>query len=113
MHAVELVHAQPQLAVEARCCQVGQDGFQVAGIAIRDAVGHDLVEAKAEVACPATPAALAAVLSVASLLTCGGLLVIRSEARVFPGNFAVAAIGWYFCVRDAFSCQRPRDWGTI
>ena len=52
--AVKLVDAQADLAGKARFLEVGQNAAQLPAIAIPDAVGHDLVEAKSKLGRPAT-----------------------------------------------------------
>ena len=44
--AVELVHAQAELAAEAAAASSAQHRFQMRGVLVPDAVAHDLVEAK-------------------------------------------------------------------
>ena len=46
--AVKLVHAQAELAVKTRVCQLRQDYFEFGFRFKPDAVGHDIVESKSQ-----------------------------------------------------------------
>src|SRR5262245_37470406 len=48
LDAVELVHAQPQLAGEAGGSQIGENDFEMTCVVEPDAVGHNLVKAAAQ-----------------------------------------------------------------